>query len=270
LATSGGVDGARADVYVGGPPNSGGKPDNFEHTFCWGFTFGDADLRDAATFAMGNLDTQTLYFDTGVACSSATDVIWESEPALGARGDWTCLATNAVGECERSRVRLNPTQLANNNNRRKTACHEGGHSVGLTHVDNGDDCMRNGAVNGGFETYNAHHVSHMNDSQDSPFGTADSIARVPGGIRVAGWSIDPDLRLNANQVHVVVDVTVFNLGNAAVGRPDVGAAFPYWGANHGFDTVLPVTLGPNNVCVWAINAAGTAGANRFLRCQFVP
>lgn len=256
-----------ADVYIGGPPDSGTKADTFDHTYCWGGSFGATALRNAATNAMNNLDTQTLYTDTFTSsCSSLTDVVWESSTTISARGDQTCLATNSVGECEQSRLRLNPNQLTDDINRRKTACHELGHSVGLTH-DPG--CMVSGAVSVATETYTSHHVSHMNASNESPWGAVDEITRVTGGIRVRGWALDPDLRLGPTEVHVYIDVTGHNLGLVSQSRTDVAGVYPYWGGSHGFNTVLPVGAGPNKVCVYAINASGTGGSNQLIRCQTV-
>lgn len=156
---------AQADDFGLCNDNTGCRPDNFEHTFCWDSTY-SSPFYNAATYAMGNVDTQTSYWDTRMSpCTSSTDVRFQqtNAPGSGTRGDYLCLAKNSAGDCERSRVRLNPDLLTDTTNRQKTACHEVGHSGGLTHGDTFGDCMRNGYVTGGYQTYNAHHIGHLND-----------------------------------------------------------------------------------------------------------
>jgi predicted Zn-dependent protease len=60
-------------------------------------------------------------------------------------------------------MKLNPSLLNDQLNRVKTACHEIGHSGGLTHHDAPyDGCMVNGSVSSGHTQYNAHHKDHLN------------------------------------------------------------------------------------------------------------
>lgn len=155
---------ATADEFNGCNSVSGCRPDNFEHTYCWGSSFTATNLRSAANYAMGNLDAQTSYFDNFMSsCSSATDVIWHTMSSTTVRGDYVCLAFNSAGNCEQARVRLNPTLLTDTLNREKTACHEIGHSGGLAHSSTASDCMISGAVTSGHRTYNQHHVDHLNN-----------------------------------------------------------------------------------------------------------
>jgi len=155
---------ATADEFNGCNSVSGCLPDNFDHTYCWGSSFTASDLRSAANYGMGNLDSQTSYFDTFIGtCGSVTDLIWHTMSSSTTRGDYLCLAKNSANECEQARVRLNPTLLTNTLNREKTACHEIGHSGGLAHSDTASDCMVNGAVTSGHRTYNDHHRAHLNN-----------------------------------------------------------------------------------------------------------
>jgi hypothetical protein len=98
-----------------------------------------------------------------------------------------------------------------------------------------------------------------------PFGSIDVAASAYGLIRVAGWTVDPDTSA-PTQVHVYVQ----NVGRALTAnqsRTDVAAAFPGAGPNHGYDLVVPrVGSGPNQVCVYALNAAG-AGGTTLLGCR---
>lgn len=105
-------------------------------------------------------------------------------------------------------------------------------------------------------------VSHV------PFGAVDLVRRVPGGIRVTGWAIDPDSTA-AVDVHVYVGQSGTNAGRAALDRPDVAAAYPAWGSRHGFDVTIPWSApGPFDVCVYAINV-GAGSAPGSLGCRRV-
>lgn len=143
---------------------TGPIPDSFNHTYCWssGWTSG---WNTYGNYAMGNLDAQTSYYDTyDSTCDSATDILWQLNSSISARGDYVCNAFNSSGYCSRATIRLNPSLLTDNQNRNKTACHEIGHSVGLQHGNSKTDCMINGAVSSGTQwiTYNSHHISHAN------------------------------------------------------------------------------------------------------------
>jgi hypothetical protein len=71
-------------------------------------------------------------------------------------------------------------------------------------------------------------------------------------------------------VTLTVDGTAsFNLGAANVNRPDVGAAYPASGPNHGYDKVVAyATPGTHQVCAKALNAAGL-GLTVELGCKTV-
>lgn len=83
-----------------------------------------------------------------------------------------------------------------------------------------------------------------------PFGAVDLVTRVPGGIRVAGWVIDPD---DAAQVHVYVDDRMVTAASPSVVRPDVAATYPGFADAQGFDVVVPAGGGTDQVCVYAYN-----------------
>jgi hypothetical protein len=162
---------SEADQFFGLPCNAAAEtpcvPDNFEHTYCWGNSFDGQSVRDAAHYGMSNLDQQTQYdrnFLGGSAnCSSTTDVVWRefNDPTL--RGRYDCTATNGSSECEHSIIFMNPANLANQLNKDKTACHEIGHSGGLSHSDNVNDCMISGHVSQNHRDYNDHHRTHLNN-----------------------------------------------------------------------------------------------------------
>jgi hypothetical protein len=100
---------------------------------------------------------------------------------------------------------------------------------------------------------------------NSPFGALDALRQTPRGLHAAGWSIDP----NGNgplEVDIVVDGTVRPTW-AVNPRADVGAAYPAYGPNHGFDLYTPVGPGDHQVCVIVRNWA--AGRDSQLDCRSV-
>lgn len=97
----------------------------------------------------------------------------------------------------------------------------------------------------------------------APFGSADQVQPVPGGIWTRGWAIDPDT-VAPIPVHVYID----GFGVAVTAdkvRADVGAAYPGYGERHGFDAFFPTQVGTHQVCVYGINVGGTA-SNTTLGC----
>ncbi|WP_345801862.1 hypothetical protein AAIB33_01800 [Microbacterium sp. AZCO] len=100
----------------------------------------------------------------------------------------------------------------------------------------------------------------------NPFGNVESVRAEPGVVHVSGWAADPDTT-SPIEVHVYVGSlgTAITAGNA---RPDVGAAYPAVGANHGFDARVPVP-GPGQypVCLYGINVQ--FGTNTLLGCSTV-
>jgi hypothetical protein len=100
-----------------------------------------------------------------------------------------------------------------------------------------------------------------------PFGSVDVATRGATTITVAGWVIDPDTA-NATDIHVYVDAAWGGAMRADRARPDVGAVFVAYGANHGYELTLDVAPGTHQVCVYGINA-GVPNANPLLRCMTV-
>jgi len=98
----------------------------------------------------------------------------------------------------------------------------------------------------------------------NPVGNVELVQGSPGKLRVSGWAFDPD-----TTAPIAVHVYVGSAGTAAtanLSRPDVGAAYPGAGDNHGFDVTVPVTAtGSQQVCVYGINQG--RGANVVFTCQ---
>lgn len=102
-------------------------------------------------------------------------------------------------------------------------------------------------------------------SGGAPFGNFEGAVGVPGGVRIVGWTIDPD---TADPIYLWV--TLDGAGRhvyADQPRADVGAVMPASGPNHGFATVLPASAGTHTVCVTASNVG--AGTHQTLGCRSV-
>jgi hypothetical protein len=90
-----------------------------------------------------------------------------------------------------------------------------------------------------------------------PIGTWDGSVRTAGGVRVAGWALDPDTP-DPIAVHVYVASTGYAV-LANLSRPDIAALFPEWGAFHGFEVEVPAPPYPVTVCVFAVNVSHGGG-----------
>jgi len=102
----------------------------------------------------------------------------------------------------------------------------------------------------------------------TPIGFLDSVSRVGNNVTASGWAIDPDTASPVN-VHLYVDGVFQGQSVAGNTRADLAAAFPAYGANHGYSmSISGLSPGPHQVCVWAINAVG-AGVNPQLGCRSV-
>jgi Protein of unknown function (DUF2690) len=107
----------------------------------------------------------------------------------------------------------------------------------------------------------------------NPIGTVDSAVRIPGGVRVTGWSLDPDVAAPV-AVHIYGGNGEANPRNPAVAttantaRPDVGAAYPGYGNSHGFSVFFATgtSSAQQTFCAYGINADGTRGGNARLAC----
>jgi len=85
----------------------------------------------------------------------------------------------------------------------------------------------------------------------------------PGGVRFDGWAVDPDTA-SPIDVHAYVDAVAVG-ASASRNRPDIAAAYPLAGPNHGFDSlVVPAGHGTHTACAYAINQPTSPGVNALL------
>ena len=122
------------------------------------------------------------------------------------------------------------------------------------------------------ETYGGVPIIIDNDYLDtyphvgSPFGMIDALTTSPGKVSAAGWAIDPDTSA-AIIVQMYIDGRANALTWANLSRPDVGAAYPWDGPNHGYNLTMVTTPGPHTVCLYGINTG--PGASTQLGCRAV-
>jgi hypothetical protein len=100
-----------------------------------------------------------------------------------------------------------------------------------------------------------------------PYGRFDVATARYDMVRVQGWSIDPNTAA-AIPIHVYVDGVARAAITADASRPDVAAAHPGYGPDHGFDVAdLQLANGAHRICAYAINQG--PGGNTALGCRTV-
>ncbi len=144
-----------------------GLADSSIHTFCFILFEGDQNV---ATYAMSVLDSTTDMSDSQIAnCEMETDVYWQDIDLAGSlRGQYQCIFYNDT-MCDSADVRLDWDELDKGSNdwedRRKTAVHEIGHSVGTNH-DSVSAMITGEIPNTDIEwrRYSTHDINHINDN----------------------------------------------------------------------------------------------------------
>lgn len=96
-----------------------------------------------------------------------------------------------------------------------------------------------------------------------PIGSFDVAVGAPGGVRVQGWALDPNVA-SPLDVHFYLDGQGVGVINASSPRVDIAGAFPPYGPNHGFDAIVSGSAG-QTLCAYAINVG--AGANTLIDCR---
>ncbi|WP_456820165.1 fibronectin type III domain-containing protein [Cellulomonas sp. URHB0016] len=104
-------------------------------------------------------------------------------------------------------------------------------------------------------------------------GNVDALTRSGSSITVAGWSLEPS---GGEDVVVIVEVdddVVTDRWTAYlhtdVVRPDVAAAYPGTGAEHGFTVTLRSDPGKHQVCLWALREWADTATRTSLGCRFL-
>ncbi|MFB7893123.1 hypothetical protein ACFC1I_13050 [Microbacterium sp. NPDC056044] len=102
------------------------------------------------------------------------------------------------------------------------------------------------------------------DGGSAPIGHLESLTVNGSKATVTGWAIDPDTT-SPIRVRVTVGKTTTEV-TANRARPDVGAAYPASGPNHGFSAQVTLPVGTSKVCAVAVNT-GVIGGNTSLGCR---
>lgn len=97
----------------------------------------------------------------------------------------------------------------------------------------------------------------------SPIGSADLLTGSAGNVTTAGWVIDPDTAAPA-QIRIEID-GVPTVSAADQPRADIVAAYPPYGAAHGFNATVAGTPGSHKVCVFGVNTG--PGQDSLLGCN---
>ena len=99
---------------------------------------------------------------------------------------------------------------------------------------------------------------HYRPCLDAPFGGFDGITDTGAAIATSGWAIDQNNR-DGIEVRLFLDGQVVTSTMADLDRPDVAAAYPYYGGRRGFAATLPVAPGRHNLCVYAVDQGSGVG-----------
>lgn len=100
----------------------------------------------------------------------------------------------------------------------------------------------------------------------SPDGRLDVATPTSGGATVSGWAVDFDTA-SPISVHLYVDGKMTASTTANLTRNDIAAAYPQWGAKHGFTASLTLSKGVHTICAYGINVG--SGKNAQLSCKTV-
>ena len=103
---------------------------------------------------------------------------------------------------------------------------------------------------------------------DNPVGSISAATRVPGGISVTGWALDPNT-LGPITVRIALDGRPVASLPAAATSGAVPAAYSYYGPAHGVTALIPApaTPGSHTVCLTGVNSG--LGTDTALGCATV-
>ncbi len=150
---------AAADYYAVGPPEAGWKPDNSNHTYCFGQEYTGNNMKDAAHATMAGLQNQTTMTKEFRNCDSGIDARFALANLPGSViGQYTC-PDRSGSYCLHAVLEYDSAAIVGYNKWLNVTCHEIGHSVGLFHGTS--DCMTSGTET----SYGNHHQTHINNDR---------------------------------------------------------------------------------------------------------
>jgi hypothetical protein len=162
-----------ADPWGTDTADTGAHPDADPHTYCYGSGLAsgakpniDAAEWDALDPTAANADYQS---SCDLSSSTETDVVWfTGNLSSGVRGEEYCEDYDT--HCDQFYATLDLGQIDGDDadhpemGETKSACHELGHTAGLTHHDDGNDCMDSGplvSTDLQYRRYSSHHIDHI-------------------------------------------------------------------------------------------------------------
>jgi hypothetical protein len=164
---------ANADPWGTGGSDTGEHPDTAPHTWCYGPSWNGNESASDAEWNLANQTYANPTYQSSCDLSGApqTDVKWGiGDLAPGTRGSTACAVFGSSGHCDRNNITIDFAEIDKGDHDAadewKTACHELGHSVGLTHGSDYEDCMISGEIPGTaikWHQYGPHHLNHIND-----------------------------------------------------------------------------------------------------------
>jgi hypothetical protein len=102
----------------------------------------------------------------------------------------------------------------------------------------------------------------------SPFGNLSKVAVRSDGVVVGGWVIDPDTTGGVT-ARLTVNGRLTNIVGAVLSSSSLGRAYPDFGPQHAYLTLLHLARGSQRVCASADNVSGTPGHSTALGCRTV-
>lgn len=142
---------AQADPWGTNTSDTGAHPDSDPHTYCLGPVDVEELSANIASAEWDALDPTEANVDYQTTCdlssNTETDVVWTSGALSGnTRGVAYCEDFDTY--CDQFYVKLDIAEINEDTNdeadQTKTACHELGHTAGLTHTAQYGDCMISG------------------------------------------------------------------------------------------------------------------------------
>jgi hypothetical protein len=122
----------------------------------------DVDPTDLGTYNIVSQSADVVVRDLDYSTYCGLDW-YSSSHGGGTTGLTTCDSLLANGRCSTHSIRYstNYTSIASTSQRRGLACHETGHSIGLTHATSSSSCMVLGATNPA-QGYNSTEIGWIN------------------------------------------------------------------------------------------------------------
>lgn len=165
---------ASADPWGTNTTDTGAHPDSDPHTYCYSSSVGsDAqpNMSDAEWDAMDPTAVNVDYNSTcDLSSSTETDVVWREGDLAGSRlGETYCEDFDTY--CDQSYATLDLPRIAVGSedeiDETMVACHELGHTGGLTHGGSSTDCMADRGETPPtalqYRRYGGHHKDHFTD-----------------------------------------------------------------------------------------------------------